>query len=328
MNKVPDLVSSVSNALTHARNAETDSQIVVHPVSERPFARIGVQGTDVIVILPALAATDVPPVRLSSINVDYGVTCRVLENGKESDEVVTLIRLFSPTARTESIFVEVIAMLLRPLARFSQTRVREIVSGLVELFQEVNRASDATLLGLWGELFVIGNSPDPDTVGSAWHPTPMERFDFSMDAVRVEVKTTTGPRQHHFALEQVKPVPGLDIFVASVVASESARGLNVVEMIPWVTGKVKDPEIARHITTTALKTIGGTTDDQSLARIDLDAARIGIRFFDSSSVPQPTPPKFGVSQIRFVSDLQMVASVDIAQIQTKGRLPRALTTAP
>jgi hypothetical protein len=325
MTRSLDLVASVTSALDQARKAKVSSQIVVHPIPERPFARIGFQGSDIVVVLPAPFGAEVRPVRLSSMNVDYGVTCKVLEDGRLSDDVITLIRLFSPTAHSESIFVEVIAMLLRPLTRFSQSRVHEIVTGLVELFQETNRVSDATLLGLWGELFVIGNASDPDTVGKAWHPTPIERFDFSLDGTRVEVKTTTGPRQHHFALEQVRAVPGLDIYVASVVASESPRGLNVVEMIPWVMEKINDSAVARHVKATALKTIGSSIHDQTISRIDLNSARVGLRYFESSVVPQPIAPLFGASQIRFVSDLQMIAPIDFGQVQSKGSLLRAIS---
>jgi len=323
MTNSKDLVAEVSAALSQSRNALFDSQIVVNPVRSRSFARIGIHGPDIVVILPAIPRTNVRPVRLSSIGVDYGVNCKIVEGGKESDEVITIIRLFSPPIRIESIFIEVVAMLLRPLARFNSSRVHEVVSGLVELFHEVNRPSQATMLGLWGELFVIGNSVDPNTVGRAWHPSPQERFDFSLEEARIEVKTTTGPRQHHFALEQVRPVPGLDIVVASVVVSGSLRGLNVVEMISWASQKVTNAEVKRHITTTALKTIGATMEEQALVRLDLDTARAGIRFFDSTMVPQPTPPKFGTSQIRFLADLQMVAPMNKSMVQAKGRLIRA-----
>jgi hypothetical protein len=49
-----------------------------------------------------------------------------------------------------------------------------------------------------------------------------------------------------------------------------------------------------------------------------------LRFFSGSTVPQPIPPAFGVTQIRFVADLQLVGDIDPQIFENWGRLPRAL----
>ena len=83
-----DLVLSVSDALDRARKMSANSEIVVDPIRQRAFARIGVQGPDIVVVLPSPGNTQLRPVRLSSINVDYGVTCKVLQGGIETQEKI------------------------------------------------------------------------------------------------------------------------------------------------------------------------------------------------------------------------------------------------
>ena len=318
-----DMVAKVSEALFLAKQAAIGSQIVVEPIPQRAYARIGVQGSDVVLVLPRPSEHRSKSVRLSRLRVDYDVSCNVKESSSSSDEVVTILRLVSPDDHVQLVFVEVVAMLLRPLARFSQSRIDGLIHGLIEMFRAMESPSSSTLLGLWGELFVIGNATDPTAVGRSWHPSTDEKFDFSMEDVRVEVKTTTGPRRHHFSLEQVRPIPGLQILIASLVVSESPRGLNVVEMINWAVTKVKDPAVAIQVKKTALKTIGSSDVTLALPRLDLESARLSLRYYESVSVPQPTQPELGVSQVRFISDLQLVSHASEAVVSKKGRLARA-----
>ena len=316
-----ELVAMVAQALLLAKQTAAGSQIVVEPVPQRSYARIGIDGPDVVLLLPRLSEPRSKSVRLSRLLVDYNVSCNVKEGSNSS---VTILKLLAPDEHVQSVFIEVVAMLLRPLARFSPTRIDGLIHGLIEMFRAMESPSGSTLLGLWGELFVIGNASDPTTVGRSWHPSTNEKFDFSMEDVRVEVKTTIGPRRHHFSLEQVRPIPGLHMLIASLVVSESPRGLNVVEMVQWAVAKVKEPEIAMQVKKTALKTIGSSDLTHALPRLDLKSAKLALRYYECYSVPQPTQPDLGVSEVRFVSDLQLVPYESQAVVSNKGRLGRGL----
>lgn len=322
-----ELVAMVAQALLRAKQTAAGSQMVVERVPQRSYARIGIDGSDVVLVLPRLSGPRSKSVRLSKLLVDYNVSCNVKEGSNSSDEIVTILRLLAPDERVQSVFIEVVAMLLRPLARFSPNRIDGLIHGLIEMFRAMESPSRSTLLGLWGELFVIGNASDPTTVGRSWHPSTNEKFDFSMEDVRVEVKTTIGPRRHHFALEQVRPIPGLHMLIASLVVSESPRGLNVVEMVQWAVAKVKEPDIAMQVKKTALKTIGSSDLTQTLPRLDLKSARLALRYYECRNVPQPTQPDLGVSEVRFVSDLQLVPHASESVVANKGRLPRGLVGA-
>ena len=319
-----DFVAKVRDALTHARQLPSNNEIIVEPIKGRLYARIGYENSDLVLILPGVKDQPSKPIRLSRLIIDYNVQCKVKEGSSETEENVTIVRLLSPTEYVQDLFIEIVAILIRPIPRFNQATVDDMIRGLIDLFRAMESPSDSTLLGLWGELFLIGNAHNPTTVGEAWHPSPQEKFDFSLGDVRVEVKTTAGPRRHHFSLEQVRPTPGLQMMVASLIVTESADGLNVVQMIPWVLEKINDRKIADQIEKTALKTIGSAQNDHSLAKFDKDSARLALRFYEASTVPQPIQPNLGVSQVRFVSDLQLIPPTDRAKIRTWGELGRGL----
>jgi hypothetical protein len=48
----------------------------------------------------------------------------------------------------------------------------------------------------------------------AGHQLPDERFDFALAEERSEVKAAVGRvRRHHFSLEQLLPIPGVDVLL-------------------------------------------------------------------------------------------------------------------
>jgi len=314
----------VADALNKAFDARSEDSIVVEPIQTRRYARIGFQGDDIIVVLPNSDSQPGRPIRLSKFYVDYRVECRVVEGQSQKNEIVTIMRLKNPNDALRSVFCEVISLLLRTIPTFNVPRIADLIQGLIELFRAMDSPNTSTMLGLWGELFVIGSANDPDLVATAWHATPNDKFDLSLDDVRVEVETTNGPRRHHFSLEQVQDVPGIKIAIASLIVNESSTGKTVVEMISWVEQAITQATIRDRIRKIALKTIGNALGDDMLRRYDTESAGVNLRFFSGSRVPQPNPPAFGVTQIRFVADLQLVADIDRQIFENLGRLAKAL----
>ena len=314
----------VSDALNKAFEARLENFIVVEPIQTRSYARIGFQGDDILVVLPNSDNQTERPIRLSKFYVDYRVQCTVLEGQSKKNEIVTIMRLKNPNDALRSVFCEVISLLLRTIPTFNVPRIADLIQDLIELFRAMDSPNTSTMLGLWGELFVIGSANDSDLVASAWHATPNDKFDLSLDDVRVEVKTTSGPRRHHFSIEQVQDIPGIKLAIASLIVNESSTGKTVLEMISWVEQAITESAIRDRVRKIALKTIGNSHDDDMLKRYDTDSAGVNLRFFSGSTVPQPIPPAFGVTQIRFVADLQLVGDIDPQIFENWGRLPKAL----
>ena len=97
-------------------------------------------------------------------------------------------------------------------------RKKQTVDKFIELFKAIKEPPKKSIQGLWSELFLIEQSANPEKIISAWHSIPEEKFDFSFDKLRIEVKSSvTESRTHHFSLAQLNPVDNTEIIIASIL---------------------------------------------------------------------------------------------------------------
>jgi len=55
-------------------------------------------------------------------------------------------------------------------------------------------------------MVLINNAQNSQTLFNCWHSIPEEKFDFSFDKLRIEVKSSaTESRTHHFSSTQLNP---------------------------------------------------------------------------------------------------------------------------
>jgi hypothetical protein len=315
----------VRGALDSVRAQATTDVIYAEKIRGREFARIAMDNKDLLLLLPAAGDNRFRPVRLARLLVDFRVHCQVIDGAEALDEHFTILRVREPDELMQGIFCDVVALLLKSMNKFDDYELHRLVLDMVEFFKAMNGPSDSTILGLWGELFVIFHSSDPDVLGEGWHVSSMEKFDFSVQEKRLEVKTTPGPRRHHFSLEQVRNTPGIEIMVASIIVNESQSGTNLLELLALTETKLKTAKTREHVRRVALRTLGASYSADDLRSYDLQSAAMGIRFFPSEVVPQPIAPHFGVSDVRFVADLQLVGPASPEEVRNWGTLGRALT---
>jgi hypothetical protein len=255
--------------------------------------------------------------------VDFNLACTVITGSGESVENLLVIRLVKPSSRITEMFCEVAALLLGRMTVFDPSVVKEFVDDLLELFSSIERPSESSIVGLWGELFTILESNDVNLVGASWHPSPRDRFDFSHDDQRIEVKSTRGPRQHHFSSEQLSESGSVMIMIQSLVLADSSTGLTVLDLLGIADQRITNVAVAKHVRRTALKILGSVHMQQDV-RLDYETAKIGRKIFRSENVPKPSIPSAGVFNVRFVSDLQLVTPEDENELMKLGGLLAAV----
>lgn len=315
----------VRDALDSVRAQANNGAIYAEKIKGREFARIAMDGQDLLLLLPTADNVRFRPVRLARLFVDFRVHCQVIDGVKILDEYFTILRVREPNDVMQGIFCDVVSLLLKSMTKFNDDDLHQFVLDMVEFFKAMNGPSNATVLGLWGELFVIFHSSDPEMLGNAWHVSSIEKFDFSTQAQRLEVKTTTGPRRHHFSLEQVRTTPGIEIMIASIILNEDPSGCNVLDLLERTEARMKIGKTREHVRRVALRTLGSSFEKEELRKYDLQSAMMGVRFFSSEVVPQPLAPQLGVSDVRFVADLQLVGPASPKEVSDWGVLGRALT---
>ena len=174
------------------------------------------------------------------------------------------------------------------------------VRKLVQIFQALRQPPVKSIQGLWAELFVLANSPDLSKWAAAWHDDPMERYDFAMQSLRVEVKSSgSRMRRHRFSHEQLHPPSGIELWIASVFVERSVAGSNCLELLRRIQSRLAG-DISFEVESKLIKILG---TDYAKAReftFDDELARDSLAFIPVNAVPRiPDELPDGISELRY-----------------------------
>jgi hypothetical protein len=187
--------------------------------------------------------------------------------------------------------------------------IRALIDIASELFSD-EKVSPESILGLWGELFLLSKADDVRNGFEFWRVKDTERYDFSDGNVRLEVKTTLrDSRRHIFSLEQLRPVDGVVVYVASLMLQPSSGGLTILDLIERISTML-DPMRYRLLLSRVRSTLRGIIHDESSQAFDERKAELSLRFFDATAIPcvAPNIPQ-EVSGVHFHVDLTNVSSM-------------------
>jgi hypothetical protein len=321
MELLRDEVMAAATALDTRPRA--DGALVAEPLESRPWARLARSNSGYALVLPSTGGPPSPELRLEHLRVRFNVDCEVVGPTSKSEETLTLAECTSDDDRLQRAFLEVVSVLLPAGEVEVASAVARAVNVLADLFQALVRAGRTSTLGLWGELLLMDRSSDPALAAASWHTTPRDRFDFANGDLRVEVKTTVDLRTHHFSLEQLRPPPGLTVFVVSIVTTASAAGPSIEELLASISRRC-DGDVRESLLTTAMSSLGSGWPDGSRARFDRTLAEQTLRWFPSVVVPCVADPPPEVSRVQFVSDLQTADWLEEAAVGSWGALAAAL----
>jgi hypothetical protein len=170
--------------------------------------------------------------------------------------------------------------------------------------------SPENLTGLIGELTVIAGSPDKELMVEAWHNDADDVYDFSINARRIEVKTTKSThRHHHFSSNQL-PGPQVGVvLVASVKLAVTEIGQSLLDLFELVTDGLS-LSLCEKVSRIIIETIGVPAHAVIEPTFDLSSTLNSIRFYSAEDVPTPeTNP--GVLSLEWKADLEHLTPVNL-----------------
>lgn len=216
--------------------APADSGFSVRQVPSAPDYRIG-RGTDgAVVLLTPADAAPLPPTRLKRLSLDPRLRCRLDDAaGGHHEELFGVVQFHEHDPSLVQPFLDVCAAVVRLLGPApAPGEVSTAMRRLVRLFEPSDPAS-GSVPGLWAELLVIARSIEVSALVDAWHTQTDARFDFAAAGSRLEVKCTLrDTRIHQFNLRQLQPVVGVQVYVTSVMTTETQAGTSVAELVQRV----------------------------------------------------------------------------------------------
>jgi hypothetical protein len=276
-----------------------------------------------------LAATDprLAPIHLRNLSAVFNAPCRLMVDGGERDELLTVVECLSTDREVQALFLRGLGPVVELVARTAVPGdVRKAVESLAELFRALNRPRTRSVLGLWGELLVLAHASNPARMARGWHVEFDERFDFAEERLRIEVKTTRSPRrEHEVSLEQIRS-DGIEILLVSIQTGESAGGTSVGqlmnELLSRLAGCPGEQLLVMEGVAGALGSEWSTALDVAF---DRQRARSSMSFYSADEVPAvSTPIPSQVRDVRFTVDLSSTASVSLAEVGARGGLWGAL----
>jgi hypothetical protein len=295
--------------------------VLVEKLPGIPWAHIGVTPDRVMLILPPEGAAqmvqyDLEHIRiipLCGFNAQYETGVRA--------ESVTIVETKSREGWLVNAFFELVAMLFETGVEQNPESIRGLLADLVNLFRALTQPALKSLIGLWGELFVIDQSKSVSDLVAAWHSTLNDKFDFSSGHERVEVKTTTGTRVHNFSHAQLVMPKGVRVTIASLILTHSTDGLTCTDLARRILKKLPPGPHSRKFIELVVRTLGEDWRKQGGESFDAEQAQLSLRFFDAIDIPrvlEPIPRE--VSGVKYQSDLQAVPELAASKLKPRDTL--------
>jgi hypothetical protein len=251
-----------------------------------------------------------PAIALENLEVQYRVNCKLQHDvGNIEMELYTLIRLKSEHVADRVVFFSVCETIAELVGyEPDETALNQAVLRLVTLFRRLLLPPSRTNIGLFGEMVFILESSDTGRAIHAWRNDEYDRYDFSTDEVRIEVKSTSQPQRiHEFSLEQCEAPPDTTGMVASIVVEQSAGGTTIQQLQDQIENLLTgDYDSLLKLRSVVAETLHSGSNVQPGSAFDLKKARYSLEVYDLSSIPalREVPPK-GVTGVRFKSNLDL-----------------------
>lgn len=157
-------------------------------------------------------------------------------------------------------------------------------------------------VGLFGELCFLAKSVSLEKGIKGWHPQKSNSFDFIIDKVRFEVKTTLGSRRRHWiSWNQTSRVGEFELKYVSVRSSVlGVEGMSCGDLVEILKARCGDAQ-----SRTSFEKIVGQYDlNLFRTKFDFDQAMASLEVFDPESLELPLVSSPGILAAKWLVDFE------------------------
>ena len=270
---------------------------------------VGVDGKgNTVLMLPG--QTEVPAFQTAFASYDPWAQLTVFETGKQL-QGISVLRCDLDLDDVDN--VEAAAAIFLGLLDLQEKfgKTGKAIWQLKNLFENrlKFKLSDEVITGLIGELLLILASSNPSVAIDYWHSNIDDKFDFSSEKFRLEVKSTTSAgRNHNFSSFQIPGNVPEKIFVASAQIVRIESGTTLSAVLERIEQRVEIGSFQKVITNVN-GTLGVPHELLVDYQIDLEPSIDSIRVYRGIDVPRPTTAE-GVISIKWLASLDGITPVD------------------
>jgi len=274
---------------------------------------IGIDNKGLVVVLINSIKPKGAGQNLTNIIIEHDINCTIRLDNKKIIKKYTLIKCLSNQESIKELFLMTLENIIQTIPNeISEKRIDELTIKLIKLFEKLSNPKNIDLTGLWGELFVINFLRSTEILIQAWHPENNDLFDFFLNNIALEIKTTTkNDRKHTFKFEQLNSTNTNKIIIGSIMLKKSRIGVSLLDLKNKILKKTNNLEFSQKIKEIyALIIANKSQKDLDNEKYDYQYAIDNISFYDSQNVPRiKETPMYGVNNIKFESDLNGVKAI-------------------
>jgi len=252
----------------------------------------------------------VAPYRGMSIRLRFNINCKIHEENEKQN--YTILSCISNDEQIIKIFLDICQTTISQLGKEPTPKeISEKTQMLIDLFKEMpNKLS--SIVGLWGELFLIASSKNITKCLEAWHQHAEDKYDFYDNNEALEVKCTTQTdRKHKFKHDQL--VSNLkDHYVASIMISDDPnKGLSVVDLYEDIKKRCKLDNLNNKLKKIFFKIVGKTPyEELNEFRYSFDYSKKNLMYYKLKDISTLVNEDDSVTDISYKVDLSRKKNVD------------------
>lgn len=252
----------------------------------------------------------VAPYRGMSIRLRFNINCKIHEENEKQN--YTILSCISNDEQIIKIFLDICQTTISQLGKEPTPKeISEKTQMLIDLFKEMpNKLS--SIVGLWGELFLIASSKNITKCLEAWHQHAEDKYDFYDNNEALEVKCTTQTdRKHKFKHDQL--VSNLkEHYVASIMISDDPnKGLSVVDLYEDIKKRCKLDNLNNKLKKIFFKIVGKTPyEELNEYRYSFDYSKKNLMYYKLKDISTLINEDDSVTDISYKVDLSRKKNVD------------------
>jgi len=250
---------------------------------------------------------------LYNLSIQYQLQCVIEDDIQNNPEQFTVISFSGIDEALTLYFFKICSLFLHSIPAYPTLKeVQVVTNGFIELFRTLQEPPRKQIQGLWGELLLIHLVSNKQELVRAWHAYPEERYDFGLDGLRIEVKSSSNRRRsHHFTAAQLNPPKGVQLYIVSIFVEPSVSGKTISELMFEIESSLVDTDLVAKLRRVAYATLGSQVMHIDTIRFDFEVAYDSVQVFESSKVPKIELIPQQLSELRFVSDLSGIEALSV-----------------
>ena len=241
-----------------------------------------------------------------NILLSFNQNCTIInEKFEEQRENLSSIVCTTVDKNLHKIFFDICETVYQKLDNNSDPEeIKNLTQIIIDLFRQLPN-NKKTILGLWGELFLISASKDPIKTLEAWHAHPKDKYDFYDNNEAIEVKCTKKTsRIHDFSHEQLLGMLEKHYVVSIMTKEVSTGGKSVSDICNGLISLKLTNEQERKLKYNLYSTAGIDTDvEMAEIKFDYEFALKNILYFKVKDIDKITSVPESISDVSYKIDL-------------------------